>query len=82
MNKDFFELRKAQLIQAIHAQVEVGLLSETELADLTLLSKILNDYTYASRLLNKGTLSHVIIDSIQLDNDFLESFLWFDKSIK
>ena len=81
MTQEIFTQNKNNLIAQINHWVSLSEVNEQYKHALAKLLPILNEYSYENRLKLKGTLSHTIIDSLELDYAMGEKFLEFDKNI-
>jgi predicted ArsR family transcriptional regulator len=79
MEAEIFIKRKKELINQYSNLDQVSKQNQEALKKLL---EILNEYSFENRLQMKGTLSHTIIDSLDLDATLGEKFMKFDDTIK
>jgi predicted ArsR family transcriptional regulator len=79
MEAEIFIKRKKELINQYSNLDQVSKQNQEALKKLL---EILNEYSFENRLQMKGTLSHTIIDSLDLDATLGEKFMEFDDTIK
>jgi uncharacterized alpha-E superfamily protein len=82
MKKEIFIERKDELIKLINHCLNLDQVSKQDKEALKKLLEILNQYSFENRLQVKGTLSHTIVDSLELDYTLGEKFIQFDDAIK
>lgn len=76
MNEEIFIKQKENLIRFLNEK-----LKETENRSLKKTIEILSFYDFSNRLEQKGTLTHFIIDSSELDYSIGEKIIGFDNYI-
>ncbi len=81
MEENAFNNRKVVLINIINTKLSERVTKHSEVSDLERILKIVEGYNFQNRQSKKGLLTHTIVDSIQLDYQFLEPFISFDKAI-
>lgn len=82
MNKEFFEEKKAELIRDVTDILSQTISVEVERESLLTLLGIINQYSFESRLENKGCLTRAIIDSLEVEYSIGDKFIGFDEMIK
>jgi hypothetical protein len=82
MDEKEFNRQKAKLLNSINSKLSDQATGRQDVYELEHVLKIVEGYHFRNRLSMKGVLTHTIIDSIQLDSEFLVPFIYFDKSIK
>lgn len=82
MDAEIFMKRKEELIKLINQHSNRNQTNSQNEEALKNLLKILNQYSFENRVQMKGTLSHTIIDSLDLDYTLGEEFINFDDNIK
>lgn len=82
MKREIFVKKKDSLIRLIKDSLAKTDISEQDRKSLVILLELLNQYSFENRLLQKGLLSHTIIDSLELDYSLGEKFIKFDNEIK
>lgn len=82
MNKEIFVERKESLVRLIKECLAKTDTSEKDIDALNKLLKLLNQYSFDNRLIQKGLLSHTIIDSLEIHYSLGDSFIKFDNDIK
>lgn len=78
MEKTYFLKIKSELIILVQERLNQSELTNREKVSLTLVLKILDEYTYENRLRKKGLLTHTILDSLELESSLTEKLLKFD----
>ncbi|MBB2951156.1 hypothetical protein FHR29_001888 [Sphingobacterium sp. JUb56] len=81
MDISVFTEKKQNLIDIVICALNKNEVSEQERESLNTLLDIVNQYTYKNRLQKKGFLSHLIIDSLDLEYSYGENFIKFDNEI-
>ncbi|MDI1257330.1 MAG: hypothetical protein PSV16_14645 [Flavobacterium sp.] len=81
MTKEVFTERKSELVNLINHYLNFDEINWQYKNDLKILLEILTQYSYENKLQMKGTLTHTIIDSLQLDYTLGEKFIQFDKDL-
>lgn len=82
MEIEIFTKHKEELIKQINEYSKFNIVNKLNQETLKKLLEILNEYSFENRLQMKGTLSHTIIDSLEMDYTIGEKCIKFDDSIK
>lgn len=81
MDKDNFNIKKDRIYETLNSFLMKEDLEDETKKSLLKLSSLLNQYTYENQNQMKGTLSHLVIDSLDLNYDICETIIKFDNSI-
>ena len=81
MTNEIFTERKNELVSLINHYLNFDDINGQYKNDLKILLEILTQYLFENRLQMKGSLTHTIIDSLEIDYNLGEKFIQFDKNI-
>lgn len=78
MNELQFNRLKEELLKLINHRIEEYSADTNKRDELILILGVLNEYSYNNRLMKKSKITHILIDSLSLDNDISEKLIFFD----
>lgn len=78
MNQEYFTYKKNKLICFLKESLDQ---EKNKKDSLIKLLAILDNYTFKNRLEIKGTLSHTVVDSLEIDFSLGEKIINFDNEI-
>lgn len=82
MKREEFIKKKKDLIDFVHFELNQSKIVQIDKESLVTLLNFLEKYTFDNRLENKGLLSRLIIDNLELDYRIAEKIIKFDNDIK
>lgn len=82
MEKNYFLDKKKKLTDLIEDYLANSILEKNKRDSIISLLDILNQYSFENRLQKKGFLSHVVIDSADIEYSLGEKLIIFDNSIR
>ena len=81
MQEDNFVIAKAHLLEILYLRLNTTPVSTTEHREILTVVEIVNEYSYINILRKKGSLTRIIIDSLNLDYALADLIIQFDHSI-
>lgn len=82
MKREEFIKKKKDLIDFVRFELNQSKIVQVDKESLVTLLNFLEKYTFDNRLENKGLLSRLIIDNLELDYRIAERIIKFDNDIK
>lgn len=81
MQENNFVIAKAHLLEILYFRLNNTPVSTTDHREILTVIEIVNEYSYINRLRKKGSLTRIIIDSLNLDYELADVIIQFDQRI-
>ena len=81
MQENNFVIAKAHLLEILYFRLNNTPVSTTDHREILKVIEIVNEYSYINRLRKKGSLTRIIIDSLNLDYELADVIIQFDQRI-
>jgi len=81
LQENNFVIAKAHLLEILYFRLNNTPVSTTDHREILKVIEIVNEYSYINRLRKKGSLTRIIIDSLNLDYELADVIIQFDQRI-
>jgi len=81
LQENNFVIAKAHLLEILYFRLNNTPVSTTDHREILTVIEIVNEYSYINRLRKKGSLTRIIIDSLNLDYELADVIIQFDQRI-